>query len=537
MRRLLTRFLFTASFPRVVVETLLLFAVLTVFVVSVFGSQAELLYPSSLLFFINPLCALWYAVRRCPVQGGRLRQLMLETASLLAVYGLLVAMLPPLFNLLNIQPYPGDTPSMGFLVFMAAVIAFPFFYFRFGARLLAWWAGMRRRRLLWSLVHSHLVAAAVLQAIVIVPVLLVFALSETPYRVTDLPANPLTDIMTRLQLVLPLLGVTILAASVLLVALLPVSAAVSYVYARRLRQRLGTLMQAARAAGDGNYEARIVPQGSDEITLLQTDFNAMIAKLDASVQELRKERETVQSLLNARRELVANVSHDLRTPVATVRAYLESALRTQNGMNGAMTPADIEIVQAEVLRLQGLIDDLFTLSRAEVDALTFHCAPVDAAALIERVVGTVAPLAWQSNRVEVIASAPRWLPPMHADETRVEQALRNLLHNSLRHTPPGGIVNVGARVEKSVLHIDVRDTGEGIAPDVLPHLWERYYRGDDSGGAGLGLALVKSFTEGMGGHVAVASTPGEGACFTIALPLAHSHEPSTLPHPNPVPRP
>ena len=119
------------------------------------------------------------------------------------------------------------------------------------------------------------------------------------------------------------------------------------------------------------------------------------------------------------------------------------------------------------------------------------------------------------------------LPAVLADERRLEQILANLLRNAICHTPPGGIVAAATRADSGSLVIEVRDTGEGIAPHDLAHIWERFYRGEnnlalagDSGGAGLGLALVKELTEAMGGSVAAESTPGQGSCFSVRLPVS-----------------
>jgi two-component system sensor histidine kinase BaeS len=183
---------------------------------------------------------------------------------------------------------------------------------------------------------------------------------------------------------------------------------------------------------------------------------------------------------------------------------------------------DLALLQRETQHLQTLIDDLFALSRAEVDQLMVIATPIDAVVLIQRIIETVAPLAWRVNRVELVAHLPTWLPNIIADEARLEQVLSNLIHNSLRHTAPGGLIIIRAREVNGCAEIQIQDTGEGIQPEHLPHIWERYYRDAENGGTGLGLALVKSFIEAMHGHVAVKSTPGEGTCFTIMLPLSTS---------------
>ncbi|MCG2769836.1 MAG: HAMP domain-containing histidine kinase, partial [Anaerolineae bacterium] len=253
--------------------------------------------------------------------------------------------------------------------------------------------------------------------------------------------------------------------------------------------------------------------------------NAMASDLEGAVRDLQAERDKVTDLLKERRQLIANVSHELRTPVATVRGHLESALDGWGDAPPRTLKHDLEVMQGEVTRLQRLIDDLFTLSRATVLALDLELTPTDVAEIVARCVEAIAPLAWRSRRVEVVCEVPPDLPRARANATRLEQVLVNLLHNGVRHTSPGGIVAAVISVEEDSVRVDVRDTGEGIPPDELPHIWERFYRGgtartEEPSGAGLGLALVKELTEAMGGSVSVESIVGRGSCFTIRLPKA-----------------
>jgi len=211
--------------------------------------------------------------------------------------------------------------------------------------------------------------------------------------------------------------------------------------------------------------------------------------------------------------------------VATLRGYLESTRAHWDGGPPPTLRQDVEVMEREAIRVQALIDDLFTLARADVARLELRCAPADVGALARRSVEAVASLAWQSGRVEVVARVAPDLPLALADTGRLEQVVRNLLQNAVRHTPPGGIVAVAAAADRAMVEVRVQDTGEGIAPDDLPRIWERFYRPEQSrsratGGTGLGLALVKELTEAMGGTVAVASALGEGTLFTVRLPRA-----------------
>ncbi|MGI9147798.1 MAG: sensor histidine kinase [Chloroflexota bacterium] len=293
------------------------------------------------------------------------------------------------------------------------------------------------------------------------------------------------------------------------------SSLVAYLLSRRLVARLEHLGRAAEALRAGNLAARVAVSGNDEVAQLQASFNSMAAELEA-------DRDRVVGLQAARRQLVAGVSHELRTPVATVRGYLEAALQ-HNGVVPPGLRTDLETMQREVGRLQRLIEDLFTLSRAEVGRLPVRSEPTDVSLVVQHLVDTQAPLAWRQRRVHVLAESASNVPPARADPERLEQLMGNLVNNAVRHTPPGGLVAAIVASETESVRVEIRDTGEGISADDLPHIFDRFYRGhtsDSRGGAGLGLALVKELAEAMGGSVGVTSTPGEGSCFTVRLPRA-----------------
>lgn len=531
------RFVLSASPLRAYWETLFLFTLLALFMGLVYQSNINYVLVTSLWFLISPLCALYYSLRTRIPLGRWYRHVGLDAAWLL-VPALLVNIVVWLMVRSWGVNIPTDSNELQVIdIVSVAVMAFPYVFFRVAIRSIVWWNDLRRRRVIWSLVSSNLVAVALLQALIVLPLVLLFFANFVSNPLTETLDTPLAQWVYRLQMALPLVGLAILMATAVLIALLPVSIAVSYFFARDMRQRLNALLEAAHAARDGNYDTQITVSGADEIARLQADFNVMTANLKIKVDELRDEREKVATLLKNRRELMANVSHELRTPIATVSAYLESAQRQQeNSGDITLSQHDLDVIQREVQRLQTLIDDLFALSRAEVDQLAVNAVPIDSISLIQRIIETVAPMSWRVNRVELVAHLPTWLPKVIADEARLEQALRNLIHNSLRHTAPGGLIIIRAREVNGYAEIQVQDTGEGIPPEHLPHIWERYYRDAENGGTGLGLALVKSFIEAMHGQVAVTSTLGEGTCFTITLPIIPSSSDS-LPQPVPVSRP
>jgi signal transduction histidine kinase len=182
-------------------------------------------------------------------------------------------------------------------------------------------------------------------------------------------------------------------------------------------------------------------------------------------------------------------------------------------------------LQAETERLEALVDDLFALSRAQAGAIEMRLQSVDVSALVEEIAALMRPLAQREGRIALSAEVlhrPLWAM---ADPTRLQQILANLIRNAVRHTPDGGIIIMSVSREGEWVLVSVADTGEGIPAEHLPQIFDRFYRADPArsratGGAGLGLAIVREFVELMGGHVEVESTPGEGTRFHVFLPAA-----------------
>jgi signal transduction histidine kinase len=294
------------------------------------------------------------------------------------------------------------------------------------------------------------------------------------------------------------------------------SSIVAYLLSRRLVRRLERLSDAANSLRAGHFETRVPEEGNDEVSQLQHSFNGMATDLERTMGELKAERDRVSGLLESRRQLVAGVSHELRTPVATVRGYLDSAVR-RDGALPADLHQDLETAQRELGRLQTMIEDLFTLARADLGRLELRLAPTDISALVRAQVETARPLAWQQRQVQLSAEASGEPSLAVADAQRVAQIVSNLLSNAVRHTPPGGLVVASVEAESGWVNVRVRDTGEGIAAEDVPRIWERFYRGR-AGDAGLGLALVKELTESMAGEVSVESVVDQGSTFTVRLP-------------------
>jgi signal transduction histidine kinase len=387
------------------------------------------------------------------------------------------------------------------------------------------WNRLRRTRLLWSLIHAVLVVGLLIAGFGAI------FLTIQDFRGRD-NANAA---QARTETAFELAVDRFMSASAIFIALsigaivvvVPPTALLAYVVLRPATRRLEDLAAAARALRAGKLSARVRVDGEDEVARLQADFNAMATELAQAISALQTERDTVARLFQARRELFASVSHELRTPVATVRGYLDSTLEHWDGAPPRTLRHDLAIMARETERLQRLIDDLFMLARTEVGRLPLTLAPTDVAALLLYIAEVTSSLAWERGRVEVLAQPAPGLPPVSADAERLEQVIRNLVANAVRHTPPGGLVVLTAEAATDGVVIQVKDTGEGIPAAMLPHIWERFYRAGtpterDQGGAGLGLALVKELTEAMGGTVSVASVVGKGTIFTLQFPVAAS---------------
>jgi signal transduction histidine kinase len=509
---------------RALVETFFAGAILTISLILTSDFVRPNVIQQSFLF-LNLVCALLCSLRlRWPDHSQLWRRFVREGMAAVALSLTLSAGLLAVVFVLGWGEWLASTnPGVGGFSLVLAASGQTFLVFRIGLWLWRFWDRLRRRRLLWALTHAHL--TVVLLAVVLFAFLATFQviLSDHSGRFVPQQGGLAALLVDRLVLtIFPLFGVIAVMMVILLAVVLPPSAIFSYFVAHRTTRRLEALAAAAKSLRDGDYTARVDVIGEDEVAQLQADFNAMANDLERTVGELQTERDKVTSLLQSRRDLIANVSHELRTPVATIRGYLEST-RAGRGEESPRLQHDLEVMEREVGHLQMLIEDLFTLSRAEVGELVLANEPMDVSAIVRRMVDTVAPLAWQSGRVEVVAQVSPDLPSALADERRLGQVLSNLLHNGVRHTPPGGIVAVIAAAEQEAVRIEVRDTGEGIPPEDLPYVWERFYRGEsvraeDSRGAGLGLALVKELTEAMGGTVEVESVLGQGSCFTVRLP-------------------
>ena len=279
----------------------------------------------------------------------------------------------------------------------------------------------------------------------------------------------------------------------------------TFVLSRRILAPVKALTVAARRLGKGDFSQRVHFRDKGEVGELAQSFNSMADDLE------RTEK--------LRRNMVADVAHELRTPLSNLGGYLE-AIR-----DGVVKPdADtIRSLNEEASSLSRLVDDLQELSQADAGELKLVCQEEDISKLIRQAVAAWQPQAAAKNLI-ISASLPDKLPPVSIDSHRIRQVLNNLLENAVVHTGQGGSITVTVRQDKQV-KISVADTGEGIPAKAQPNIFERFYGVDKSrtrgiGGSGLGLTIAKRLIEAHGGRIEVESEPGKGSTFTLVLPVA-----------------
>lgn len=288
------------------------------------------------------------------------------------------------------------------------------------------------------------------------------------------------------------------AGGAVLVLAIAALAALGLRGARRVIAPLGDLVDAAGRIEAGDYDARVRERGPRDVRTLARAFNSMSARLAGS--------ET------ARRTFLADVAHELRTPLAVIRGQAE-------GIADGIYTADAEhlapIMEA-TRTLERLVEDLRTLTLAETGSLQLRRERVDLALLAADVASALQP----PDRSVLVSSTVPDLEPVDADPTRLRSVLSNLVANSLRHTPRGGRITIGGRPAGGGVELTVADTGPGFPPDLLPHVFERFARGTGSRGSGLGLAIARDLVAAHGGTISAANAPGGGAVVTVRLPAA-----------------
>lgn len=282
--------------------------------------------------------------------------------------------------------------------------------------------------------------------------------------------------------------------------------AVSFYVSRRLQRSVTEVAGAAALVAEGRYDVRVSPPRlGDDFDALATAFNQMASRL--------------QSVERTRRRLFGDLAHEIRTPVAVLDAYVEAL---EDGVR-SLNAETVAVLRDQTGRLVRFSDDVAALAKAEESSVTMAYAEVDTERLVRHAVAA-ARERYDAKGVALQLRTAQALPPLWADEQRLSQVLDNLLDNALRHTAPGGRVDIHCHADGDRVTITVVDNGEGIATEHLSSVFDRFYRVDDArdrehGGAGLGLAIAKALVDAHGGSIAAVSRgTGTGATFTVELP-------------------
>ena len=279
------------------------------------------------------------------------------------------------------------------------------------------------------------------------------------------------------------------------------------VFSRIITGPVNAIRASAQRIRDGDFTQRVAAGPNDEIGELASAFNSM-------AQQLEKNE-------TGRKQLLADVVHELRTPLSIIQGNLEA---WQDGVVSP-TPEAIAPVHEEAVLLSRLITDLRDLSLAEAGQLSLSRERTDISSLARSVVTAYRERA-DSHRIDILLDIPEAsLPPVDIDPMRIRQVLRNVLDNAIRHTPHGGAISLSGRESNGFVRVDVSDTGSGISAEDLPRVFEHFYKVDPArersrSGSGIGLAIVKQVVEAHGGSVAVQSELGKGSVFSFTLPVS-----------------
>jgi signal transduction histidine kinase len=307
----------------------------------------------------------------------------------------------------------------------------------------------------------------------------------------------------------------LLLAIVLLIFAGGIAMILGYFLSSTVTERVNLLKGAAERLARGELDTRVPVSGRDEVASLSRTFNQMAEQLQAADEKQRQ-------LESLRRDLIAWASHDLQTPLASMRAILE-ALSDGVVDEPEMVKRYLATAQRDVMSLSALIDDLFQMSQLDAGGFPLHRAQASLSDLLSDTLESFSQLAKQEE-ITLEGSVDSDVDPVFMDTQSIGRVFNNLISNALRHTPVRGRVSVWVRRTRSGVEVTVSDTGEGIRSQDIPHIFERFYRGDASRsrsrgtGAGLGLAIARGIVHAHGGDIKVESELGKGTQFTFYIP-------------------
>jgi len=408
------------------------------------------------------------------------RRIWIYLTGVLAAFGLTLAMIALLMN-----PPAGDLISLGTLLGGTGLVSAMVGYL---SHRLGWWR--RFRSLAAALTLSYLLAAGLTLLNVWVTARLMFLNLHDFYL-----------------------------ATLLLVFASLISVSFGYFISATITQALREVLDAAEMLSRGDYSTRIPERGRDEVAMLARTFNQMVTRLEAAAIAERGLEET-------RRNLVAWASHDLRTPLASLRAMID-ALAEDVVEDPQTVKRYLKQSQGEINRISRLIDDLFELAQIDAGRLEIRGEPASLTDLISDTLEGFGVRA-QMAGLELTGRAGSGIDPVWMAPESIGRVIANLVENAIRYTGPGGHVWIGAELENGFVHVQIKDDGAGIPQTDLPHIFDRFYRGeasrtrqgyqDGARGAGLGLSIAQGIVAAHGGTIWAESKPGAGAVLHFTLP-------------------
>jgi signal transduction histidine kinase len=293
-----------------------------------------------------------------------------------------------------------------------------------------------------------------------------------------------------------------------------ISTAISLVLSKALLQPIQGMTKASEAMARGDFSREISVESNDEIGILADTFNMMAARIESTLEDLKNAEKL-------RREFVANVSHELRTPLTGIRTYAET-LADNADLPPETTEEFLRVILNESDRMANIVRDLLELSRFDAGSMKLEFEEFSAERSIRDVYTAIA-LDARNRGHEMNIETPGDMPPVMGDRARIEQVFMNILTNAVKYTPAGGRIDITCGTGAGAVWVRISDTGIGIPPEDMPHVFDRFYRVDkarsrESGGTGLGLSIASEIITRHGGRIDIDSELGKGTAVTVILP-------------------
>ena len=382
---------------------------------------------------------------------------------------------------------------------------------------LAWRQWLRRRDayLSLSVAHSHLSVIAVFFIILII--------TAVTWNAVTIDLSPWLQGSTLNRWlnmwiigVVPIAMVGLLSASIVMALASGPYLWLSHYATRPIIKRLAQLEKVVSDPKTLETSQPISISGRDEIGRLQQEFNTMAQRLQQTMQDQGKEQSQLKALMIQQAELMAAIGHELRTPLAMIRSTLDSLEADQNSSR------ELVLIGQQFDGLTSLVDDLFLIARERANQLPTQIQDIHVGNYLEEMAELWRSHLWQRFRLQLVFESKHYHGKAPVDPQRLRQIVTNLLHNAARYTPPGGLIRICLTREDHIWYLEVSDTGQGIPPQQLEHIWKPFQSNDQDKAAqtGLGLAVVHTLVKGMGGTITVDSHPGQGACFRLEMRLS-----------------